>query len=877
MNDHPSSPIPDPEPGANRRGWDSDWPEPADRPQRPPAGLSDREAFEMLAESMADVSHDPDEVDIDQEDDVSPSEDAPTESQLPGLTSPVAFGRSPYDWSTPVLSANRTESVGTRANGSASNWDDIRVQARITEVIDLRDISPISDECHGSGGDHGAPGTGGDHDKGGEEEAIEPVEEMGQEPALEESLPDLTLLDDDVDWVGAGEARFLPPLVFLDTNGEILPKTGDAGSEADTTDAFERVVAGWELEDSSIECCDDVTKVRDWAEPMTDQEAVPDESTSEHEQLVDDEPLSEPIGEQDEQPTPDGSDGFDSMMVEPLPADEDDEPSADVTGDEPSDGFAVGMEPVDEVVLDAETVDDNGVAAGSAEANGVVEEGIVDGYRFGSHVDEHVVDQPFYKDVNSPVAPENTSHSPDQLVIPGVEPVAKVQPTIPAEWLDDPDLADLARVFDQYSGPVIAVIAGIVKNREAVDEALHQTFETAWRSADTLDPAQPRGPWLFTLARRAASEQLVAGTKSGNGASGKYPVPSHRGDPIADLDESWEAWEVRLAVDQLAHLEYKVLRLTHYQGLIHPEIASELHTTVGAVKSRSYSGSHKLVEFLDHVIRPDADGRPTEAQASALTWYLASVADGSDLDADERTAIKRVQAQLASPTAWIQPDPNARDRLVAAARRVSSIGGFARAGQADQTDPIGRTTVQWDRAHADRSPVADRVAKLSRNRRRSRRVDAPGEKSRRPYGLILIGAAVLAGAVLLMANLLDFSATDADQSTSNELQPSVGDADASAVLYMIPTESGAHYEFEFTGLDPTGEGEYYSAWLTTSASGPDPVSVPLGSFIWKADGDTISLTGVAPSGQLDLVVVTRHLVDEAATIEAPIVFSGGLG
>ena len=84
-----------------------------------------------------------------------------------------------------------------------------------------------------------------------------------------------------------------------------------------------------------------------------------------------------------------------------------------------------------------------------------------------------------------------------------------------------------------------------------------------------------------------------------------------RSEPVADVDDTvvpiafertWEAFEVRAALDQLPADEREVVRLAHFGGLTHSEIADELQVPVGTVKSRSFRAHRRLAGLLAHLV-----------------------------------------------------------------------------------------------------------------------------------------------------------------------------------------------------------------------------------------------------------------------------------
>ena len=71
--------------------------------------------------------------------------------------------------------------------------------------------------------------------------------------------------------------------------------------------------------------------------------------------------------------------------------------------------------------------------------------------------------------------------------------------------------------------------------------------------------------------------------------------------PIA-FERTWEAFEVRAALDQLPGDEREVVHLAHFEGYTHSEIADKLRVPVGTVKSRSFRAHRRLAGVLSHLV-----------------------------------------------------------------------------------------------------------------------------------------------------------------------------------------------------------------------------------------------------------------------------------
>jgi RNA polymerase sigma-70 factor (ECF subfamily) len=153
-------------------------------------------------------------------------------------------------------------------------------------------------------------------------------------------------------------------------------------------------------------------------------------------------------------------------------------------------------------------------------------------------------------------------------------------------------------IYARYGGAMFAVAMSMLANRELAAECVQQAFVKAWRSSRSFDPERELRPWLATITRRVAVDIYRREART-------------RSDPHADVDDivvpiaferTWEAFEVRAALDQLPADEREVVRLAHFEGLTHSEIADRLQVAIGTVKSRSFRAHRRLAGLLAHLV-----------------------------------------------------------------------------------------------------------------------------------------------------------------------------------------------------------------------------------------------------------------------------------
>ena len=160
------------------------------------------------------------------------------------------------------------------------------------------------------------------------------------------------------------------------------------------------------------------------------------------------------------------------------------------------------------------------------------------------------------------------------------------------------DESAVRAVYARYGGAMFSVAMSMLGNRDLAAECVQQSFVKAWRSSQGFDPDRELRPWLATITRRVAIDLYRREART-------------RSEPRDEVDETvvpiafeslWEAFEVRAALDQLPADEREVMRLAHFEGFTHSEIATALGVPIGTVKSRSSRAHRRLASLLRHLV-----------------------------------------------------------------------------------------------------------------------------------------------------------------------------------------------------------------------------------------------------------------------------------
>jgi RNA polymerase sigma factor (sigma-70 family) len=157
------------------------------------------------------------------------------------------------------------------------------------------------------------------------------------------------------------------------------------------------------------------------------------------------------------------------------------------------------------------------------------------------------------------------------------------------------DESAVKAVYDRFGGPVFALSMSILNDAGLAADSTQQTFIKAWRAASTYDAERSFSPWIYAIARRTAID--IYRKRARNVVSDQVDVVMIS----PGLETVWEVFEVRAALDQLPDEERQVVKLSHFDGFTHAEIADRLGIPVGTVKSRSHRAHQRLLGLLRHL------------------------------------------------------------------------------------------------------------------------------------------------------------------------------------------------------------------------------------------------------------------------------------
>ena len=155
------------------------------------------------------------------------------------------------------------------------------------------------------------------------------------------------------------------------------------------------------------------------------------------------------------------------------------------------------------------------------------------------------------------------------------------------------------QLYRRFARPVLAMAVRQLGDNGRAEDAAQETFAAVWRSARSYRSERgSASAWLYAVARHA----IIDRARQKREQPAEIPdEPSESAGPPERAEDSWLAWRVHSALEQLPERERVVIELAYWSGLSQTEIASYLDVPLGTVKTRTRTGLARLAGLLDEV------------------------------------------------------------------------------------------------------------------------------------------------------------------------------------------------------------------------------------------------------------------------------------
>ncbi len=177
--------------------------------------------------------------------------------------------------------------------------------------------------------------------------------------------------------------------------------------------------------------------------------------------------------------------------------------------------------------------------------------------------------------------------------------------------LREGDAEALRDVVHAFSERLTAVVAGILRDRDAVEDVVQETFTKAFYRIHSFKGGSSLYTWLYRVAVNAAKDYIKSRRRrpasSFDELPGRASLPAGEPPMVEGLERRELRLKVRDAIVKLPTRFRTVLALREIEGLAYNEIAEVLGLSLGTVESRLFRARRRLRSLLG-VTDPDEKG-----------------------------------------------------------------------------------------------------------------------------------------------------------------------------------------------------------------------------------------------------------------------------
>ncbi|MGH2587900.1 MAG: sigma-70 family RNA polymerase sigma factor [Dehalococcoidia bacterium] len=159
-----------------------------------------------------------------------------------------------------------------------------------------------------------------------------------------------------------------------------------------------------------------------------------------------------------------------------------------------------------------------------------------------------------------------------------------------AEVTEIPPLESIDALYARYGRIAFALAYRVLGNPESAEDIVQEAFLAVWQNGGSYRPnAGSVRNWLLAVVRNRAIDALRA-TRSRPKVVARLeeiaPIPARDGDPAEHVLRRMQAATVRDAIARLPALQRQTVEMTFFWGFSYSEVATQMDTPLGTVKSR---------------------------------------------------------------------------------------------------------------------------------------------------------------------------------------------------------------------------------------------------------------------------------------------------
>ncbi len=156
-------------------------------------------------------------------------------------------------------------------------------------------------------------------------------------------------------------------------------------------------------------------------------------------------------------------------------------------------------------------------------------------------------------------------------------------------------------VYKRVSGPVYGLVLRVLRDPAQSQEVAQEALLQVWREATRYDESQGSGTaWVMTIAHRRAVDRVRSEESASrrNDRLATRDVETSFDSVAEDVELRLEREAVRKCLESLTELQRQAVDLAYYGGRTYREVAEQLDTPLGTVKTRMRDGLIRMRDCL---------------------------------------------------------------------------------------------------------------------------------------------------------------------------------------------------------------------------------------------------------------------------------------
>jgi RNA polymerase sigma-70 factor (ECF subfamily) len=166
----------------------------------------------------------------------------------------------------------------------------------------------------------------------------------------------------------------------------------------------------------------------------------------------------------------------------------------------------------------------------------------------------------------------------------------------------------LAELYDSIGTRLFSLSFQILHDRWDAEEVVQDAFAALWKNPRSYSPQKGKlSSWLMVLVRNRSIDRYRSRKRRKDTTSIEVSLEvqpqDENEDVVSSASQTDEKKLLGAAIQKLPKKQLRVLELSYFKGMTHPEIAEELGLSLGTVKSRIRLGVEKLRNSLPGSLR----------------------------------------------------------------------------------------------------------------------------------------------------------------------------------------------------------------------------------------------------------------------------------